>query len=46
MKGTPRGGRFRTIHTPLVQTGETREMQEKRTPAGEYLGGKVKWEKM
>nr|DAO59773.1 MAG TPA: hypothetical protein [Caudoviricetes sp.] len=27
-------GRFRTIHTPMVQTGETREMQEKRTPAG------------
>lgn len=28
-----RGGRFRGIHTPMVTTGETREMQGNATPA-------------
>ena len=27
------GGRFRPDHTPMVLTGETREMQENGTPA-------------
>ena len=28
-----RGGRFCTDHTPMVMTGETREMQDNGTPA-------------
>lgn len=31
------GGKFRTIHTPQVLTGETQEMQEKRAPAQKSL---------
>ena len=29
-----RGGKFRPDHTPMVLTGETREMREIATPAG------------
>ena len=32
------GGKFRTIHTPLVQTREAWEMQEKRAPARSLSG--------
>ena len=32
-KSVIRGGGIRTIHTPMVTTGETRETQEKCTPA-------------
>ena len=36
-KGIVWGGGIRTIHTPLVQTGETRETQESCTPARQFL---------
>ena len=32
------GGKFRSDHTPMVMTGETREMQESATPAKQSFG--------
>ena len=36
-RGTVRGGKFRTRPHADGLTGETREMQEKGTPAGQFL---------
>jgi len=36
-QGTVRGGKFRTRPHAVGLTGETREMQENGTPAGQFL---------